>query len=136
MLKLTAIGSVGADAEVKQVNGKSVIEFSIAHSEKYIKNGEKVDNTTWIRCSKWVDDGKDGVAQYIKKGTKVYVEGFPKAQAYVNKKDNSPAASLELRVLVVELCGGKDSESGPQAPARPSAYHAPGPESPADDLPF
>lgn len=134
MLKLTAIGSVGADAEVKKVNGKSVIQFSVAHSEKYTDSkGEKQESTTWVRCSKWADDGKTGVAEYIKKGTKVYVEGFPKVQTYTTK-DGKQGASLELRVLQVELLGSKDSEPASQAPARPLGPAAADPA--GDDLPF
>ena len=35
MIKLQVIGNLGADCIQKEVNGKTVINFNVAHSEKY-----------------------------------------------------------------------------------------------------
>ena len=68
MLKISLIGRLGQDAMVNTVNGKTVINFSVAHSEKF-KNqqGEDVDKTTWVSCAYWTD--KSNVSNYLKKGT-------------------------------------------------------------------
>lgn len=158
MLKLTAIGNLGRDAEVKDVAGKKVIEFSIAHSERYTdRSGQQQERTTWVRCSYWRDGDRVGVAEYLKKGKQVYVEGIPQVSSYTTK-EGQPGASLDLRVTSLELIGGR-SEGGASgggsmgagsvpgytgygpAPSgsRPaaSAPPAPGPMDPlADDLPF
>jgi hypothetical protein len=49
MIKLTAIGHLGKDCTVNSVNGKNVINFTVAHSEKFKNNeGVQVDKTTWL----------------------------------------------------------------------------------------
>lgn len=115
MLKLTAIGNLGRDAEVKDVAGRKVIEFSIAHSERYTdRSGQQQERTTWVRCSYWRDGDRVGVAEYLKKGKQVYVEGIPQVSSYTTK-EGQPGASLDLRVTSLELIGGR-SEGG--APAQ------------------
>ena len=54
MLKLQLIGNLGQDAVVNNVGGKNVINFSVAHTEKY-KNSEgtEVSKTTWVSCAYW-----------------------------------------------------------------------------------
>lgn len=103
MLQTTAIGYLGQDATIKEVNGKSVTNFSIAHSEKY-KNaaGTVVEKTTWLECSHW---DAEKVSPYLKKGTQIYVVGQPDARAWKNKNDE-PVATLHLRVQRLELLGG------------------------------
>jgi len=68
MIRISVIGRLGQDATVNNVNEKTVINFSMAYSEKY-KNqqGQDVDRTTWVSCAYWTD--KTNVASYLKKGT-------------------------------------------------------------------
>ena len=56
MLKIQTIARLGQDAISNNVNGKNVINFSVAHSEKF-KNqqGVEVDKTTWISCAYWTE---------------------------------------------------------------------------------
>ncbi len=108
MLKLQVIGNLGKDAEVRTVNGKTVIGFSVAHTEKYTSNGQQQQKTTWVNCSYWTD--KTAIAPYLKKGTSVYVEGSPDVRVWGDAGNQK--ASMELRVLSVQLLGG-----GQQQPA-------------------
>lgn len=108
MLKLTAIGHLGKDAVVNQVSGKQVINFNLAHSEKWESNGEKKEKTVWLNCSYWVE--KTGIAPYLKKGTQIYVEGQPDIRTY-ETKEGKHGASLELRVFQIQLLGGKREEA-------------------------
>jgi single-strand DNA-binding protein len=108
MIKLTMIGHLGKDAEVRDVNGRKVIAFNVAHTEKYRdSSGTQQEKTTWLRCSYWTDN--TNVAPYLKKGTHVYVEGTPSADAYMSSTQNQPMANLDLRVMKIELLGGSDS---------------------------
>ena len=76
MIKLQAIGHLGKDCVVNTVNGKSVINFTVAHSEKFKDaSGVQKDRTIWVDCAYWTD--RTAVAPYLKKGTQVYVEGNP-----------------------------------------------------------
>ena len=103
MIKLQIVGHLGKDCVTKEVNGKNVINFNVAHSEKF-KDAQGVlkEKTTWVECAYWTD--RVGVAPYLKKGQLVYAEGSPEADGYLNK-ENQPAATLRMRVLNIQLLG-------------------------------
>lgn len=128
MIKLTAIGNLGKDAVLNNVNGKNVINFNVAHTERYKDaQGNQKDKTTWIDCSYWSE--KTGIAPYLKKGTSVYLEGQPDVRSYT-AKDGTNGASLVLRVGLVQLLS-KGSQSDDNAAQPQQGFQ------PADDsLPF
>jgi single-strand DNA-binding protein len=113
MIKLQVIGHLGKDCTTNVVNGKHVINFSVAHSERYKDaTGVQKEKTTWVECAYWTD--RTAIAPYLKKGQLVYAEGSPEARAY-QKGDGTAASSLTLRVLTVQLLGGSRGESGTDA---------------------
>ena len=132
MKKISIIGNVTKDAEIRRFEGgRSVINFDVAVNERYKdRNGQKAERTTYVRCAMWREN--TSIAQYITKGTKLYVEGSPDADAYVNKEGKA-IGNLKVNVREIEFLGSatKKSESGSGAPAEdvfaPSAN---------DDLPF
>ncbi len=108
MIKLQIVGNLGKDCIVKEVNGKNVINFSVAHTERYKDNqGNQKERTTWVECAYWTD--KTAVAQYLTKGKTVYAEGSPEADVYMNK-DNQAAATLRMRVQNIQLLGGNGGD--------------------------
>lgn len=108
MIKLQIIGNLGKDCIVKEVNGKNVINFSVAHTERYKDSqGNQKERTTWVECAYWTD--RTAVAQYLTKGRTVYAEGSPEADAYSNK-EGQPAATLRMRVQNVQLLGNSNNE--------------------------
>ena len=110
MIKLQIIGNLGADCIQKEINGKTVINFNVAHSEKFKDaQGNLKEKTTWVNCAYWTD--RTAVAQYLTKGRTVYAEGTPEAEAYTNK-DGQPASTLRMRVLTVQLLGGNTDAPG------------------------
>jgi len=146
MLQVEIIGNIGNDAQVKDFNGKKYIAFNVAHSEKF-KNqqGVETERTTWVSVLK---PGESAVAQYLKKGTPVFVRGDLSVKAY---KDNAGIWQVGVNCLAREvqlLPGGKrDQNAGTQqeAPAEQatntntnvsSAPAASEGEGNADDLPF
>jgi single-strand DNA-binding protein len=100
MLKMQVIGYSGSDAVLKEVNGKQVINFSVAHTDKW-KNpdGVLVERTTWVKCAIW---DRPNLAPHIKKGTLLLVEGSPASEAYSNK-DSELVSNLTLTVHHTEL---------------------------------
>ena len=109
MIKLQVIGNLGADCIQKEVNGKTVINFNVAHSEKYKDaQGNLKDRTTWVNCAYWTD--KTAIVQYLTKGKTVYAEGSPEADGYTNK-DGQVTATLRMRVQNIQLLGGKEGQS-------------------------
>lgn len=112
MIKLQIVGNLGKDCIVKEVNGKNVINFSVAHTERYKDSqGNQKERTTWVECAYWTD--KTAVAQYLTKGKTVYAEGSPEADAYMNK-DNQAAATLRMRVQNIQLLGGSGGDTPQQ----------------------
>jgi single-strand DNA-binding protein len=136
MIKLTAIGHLGKDFTVNSVNGKNVINFTVAHSEKYKNNeGVQVDKTTWLDCAYWAE--RTGIAPYLKKGTLVYIEGQPEVKVY-QKQDRSTGASLSVRIHSVQLLGGSDRNTQTQPTESQTPQNSSIPENGwvIDDLPF
>ncbi|MEP6712143.1 MAG: single-stranded DNA-binding protein [Ferruginibacter sp.] len=145
MIKLQIVGNLGADCIQKEVNGKTVINFNVAHSEKFKDGqGNLVEKTIWVNCAYWTD--KTAIAQYLTKGKTVYAEGSPEADGYTNK-DGQVAATLRMRVQNIQLLGGNGdgqnqgtnqgnvSHSG-ATPAPTVRNPAPANVSTDDDLPF
>ncbi|MFM9907910.1 MAG: single-stranded DNA-binding protein [Chitinophagaceae bacterium] len=140
MIKLQVIGNLGKDCVTNVVNGKSVINFSVAHTEKYKDSqGNQKDKTIWVECAYWTD--RTAIAPYLRKGTQVYVDGSPEVKTYA-KNDGTNGASLNLRVLSVQLLGAKSegssggsnyNASSSMAVSVPSASDI---TEPIDDLPF
>lgn len=133
MIKLQVIGNLGGDAEIREVNGKRTINFSVAHSEKFTdKNGNKVESTTWVRCTIW-REGQESVkvAEFLKKGVKVFVEGAPTIDTYENNQ-RKVVASLNLRVDRVELLSSLEKP----APGAEAASTVVPPVTVSDGTPF
>lgn len=106
MIKLQIVGNLGKDCIVKEVNGKNVINFSVAHTERFKDSrGNQKEKTTWVECAYWTD--RTAISPYLLKGQMVYAEGTPEADGYTNKEGN-PAATLRMRVQNIQLLGGKN----------------------------
>jgi single-strand DNA-binding protein len=111
MIKLQVIGNLGKDCVTNTVNGKNVINFNVAHTEKFRDaQGNQKDKTIWVDCAYWTD--RTGIAPYLKKGTQVYVDGSPEVKTF-QKSDGTMGASLTLRVLSVQLLGSRSEGSAP-----------------------
>ena len=137
MIKMQVIARLGKDCIVYTVNGKNVINFTVAHSEKYKDSqGNQQEKTTWVEAAYWTD--RTAVAPYLTKGTQVYVEGTPEVRSF-QRNDGTAGASLSLRVREVQLLGGRDNNqngSDLQAQNRQGAAAPVSVNEAADDLPF
>lgn len=154
MIKLQVIGHLGKDCVVNNVNGKNVINFSVAHSEKFKDaQGVQKDKTVWVECAYWTE--RTGIAPYLKKGTLVFAEGSPEIRTYTTN-DGRQGASWNLRVSAVQLLGSRNENQGgetgaassyqnPQNQTSQPSYNQPASQpnisanevtEPSDDLPF
>lgn len=140
MVRMQAIGNLGKDAVTNTVNGKTVINFTLAHTEKgrdRDAQGNPKDKTIWVDCAYWTE--RTAVAQYLKKGTQIYVEGQPDIRTYTTQ-DGRQGASLTLRVGNLQLLGSRSGDgnsldpgsSGGSIPPPPPVDNAAGDE----PLPF
>jgi single-strand DNA-binding protein len=115
--KMTLIGNVGRDPEVKtSASGVKFARFVVAINK--ISKGEKT--TQWIDVVVFNEKTCDVVETYIRKGTKVFVEGEPTVRAYAAKTGEAKA-QLELVVgkfdgRILMLSGREDAPAKANVP--------------------
>jgi single-strand DNA-binding protein len=98
--KVTLIGFLGNDAEVRTNNDRSLTTLSVATKSSYKKDGKYIEHTEWHRC---VVFGKLGeFASTLKKGAHIQVEGELRSREYepkkVGKKQPEKKTIWEIRV--------------------------------------
>jgi len=115
---LIIVGNVGKDPEMRYTPaGQAVTSFSVATSRQYTAgNGEQVKETVWFRVSTW---GKQAEVcnQYIKKGSKVLVEGRLTPDKSTGnpriwqKNDGTSGASYEVTAQTVRFLSARGEGS-------------------------
>jgi single-strand DNA-binding protein len=94
--KVTLIGFIGADVEVRTNNDRSLTTLSLATKSSYKKDGKYIEHTEWHRC---VVFGKLGeFAATLKKGAHIQVEGELRSRKYDSTKTNTEVTVWEIRV--------------------------------------
>jgi single-strand DNA-binding protein len=127
--KFIGIGNLGRDPEMRFMpDGKAVCNFSIAISEKYKdKSGESKEVTEWVNIALF---GKlaEIAGEYLKKGSKVYIEGKMKTEKY--SKDGIDRYTTKIIGEKMEMLSSKsEAQSTSKAPV-PDDFPA------DDDIPF
>ncbi len=133
------VGNLGKDPEMRYTpSGQAVTSFSVAVNDDYTSsNGEKVKRTIWYRISAW---GKQAEIcnQYVKKGSKVLVEGRLTADPATGGpriwtgQDGSACASFEISAQTVRFL----SSRGDGAAAEVQADVAPDDAGDEPNIPF
>lgn len=109
MLKIEMIGNLGADVEVRDVNGSKFASFRMAHTDKWTnQSGEEKESTIWVDVT--VNNTESKVLQYLKSGVKVFVRGIGRLRVYSSQKDRCMKAGLTIIANEIELCGGSSDE--------------------------
>ena len=87
--KVNLLGNLGQDPDIRTMqNGKKVCTFSLATSDSWKdkETGEKKEKTEWHRVVVF-NEGLIGVVEsYIKKGTKIYLEGSLQTRKWTDDK--------------------------------------------------
>jgi len=108
MQKIQIIGNIGNDAKIDVINGNKYINFSVCVNSSYKdKDGVKVQSTFWYNILKKQVEGK--LAQYLLKGTKIFVFGDFSLNLF-KAKDNTTKASLNVFANHIELLGNSKKE--------------------------
>ena len=105
MKKMIITGNVGKDPELRaDQSGNQFATFSVGVSV----GTKQAPKTDWVEIS---CNGKlaDIAKTYVKKGSKLLVEGFPSASAYVNR-ENKPVASLRIFANTIEFLSKREDE--------------------------
>lgn len=99
--RLTIIGNVGRDAELRQLDsGKQVANFSVAVNDYQ-------EHTLWVKVVVW-GNFADTVVKYAKKGVKVFVEGSLNSDDYGNPRiwnntEGEPRTNFEMNANTVKF---------------------------------
>ena len=105
--KVIIIGNLGADPEARQFNnGGSVTNISVATSEQWTdkQSGEKREATEWHRITLFNRLGEIA-AQYLRKGSKVYIEGSLRTRKYQDQSGQDRYIT-EIRAEQMQMLDG------------------------------
>src|ERR1022692_1154843 len=112
--KVTLIGFLGSNPEVRTNDNRSFTTLSLATKSSYKKDGKYISHTEWHRC---VVFGKlSEFAKTLTKGTHILVEGELRSREYDSKKTDSKQRVWEIRVASIlkldraEKAGPEDRE--------------------------
>lgn len=138
--KVILIGNLGADPDVRSTaGGKAVANLSVATSESWKdrQTGETRENTEWHRVV-FFDRTAEVAGQYLRKGSRVYVEGKLQTRKWQDK-DGNDRWTTEILGRDLQMLGDGGSDR-PQRSAPPqnagSADQAPPHDNLEDDIPF
>lgn len=117
--KVMLIGNVGKDPEIRHLaNSSMVARFPLATSEKFkLKNGELQEQTEWhnIVCWRFLAELAEN---YIKKGSRLYIEGRIKTSNWVDKETQEKRYSTEIIASSILLLDRAPSASENTASAQ------------------
>jgi len=121
-------GTVTANAQTKNVNGKDVINFSIAVNDSYKpKNSDEVKRKVkFYDCGYW---SSSKISEHLTKGKIVQLLGDTSAKAWQDK-EGKLHARLAFTVFKIKLLGGGSKKDENITTEEPPT------ETNADDLPF
>ena len=125
--KVILVGNLGKDPEVRRMtSGEPVVNLSIATSESWRDkaSGERKEKTEWHRVVIFNKNLADVAEKYLRKGSKVYVEGQLQTRKWTDK-DGAEKYSTEvvLQNFRGELTmldgrgGGGEGRGAAEAPA-------------------
>ena len=111
--KVIIIGNLGADPETRQFsNGGSVTNISVATSEQWTdkQTGEKREATEWHRVTLFNRLGEIA-AQYLRKGSKVYIEGSLRTRKWQDQ-NGQDRYTTEIRADQMQMLDGATGGMG------------------------
>jgi single-strand DNA-binding protein len=127
--KVMIIGRLGADPELKYMpSGKGVANIRVATSERWKdrQSGDAKERTEWHSVTAY-DKLAEIIAEYLRKGSQVYIEGSLRTRKWQDK-EGKDRYTTEIIAQQMQMLGGK-----PQGGERPARQEQQRPAPPADD---
>ena len=133
--KVILIGNLTRDVELKHLpKGTAVCNLSLAVNRRW-KNeaGEEKEDVYFAECKAFGKQAET-IAQYVRKGHPLLVEGRLTREEWDDKKTGDKRSTTRIMIETFQFLKGRDEGAAP-AP-RAQAPAAPNPDLDADDLPF
>ena len=151
--KVILLGNLGRDPEIRSMqSGKKMASFSIATSKRWKDKNtqEQKENTSWHNIVVFNEGLVDVIEKYVKKGSKIYVEGELSTRKYQDKDGNDKYTTEVIlqgyNSNLTMLGSGNSISSGGEQPmntsreiVQPDESISPGPSDSSDlddDIPF
>jgi single-strand DNA-binding protein len=111
--RVTLIGNLGKDPEIKYTpSGTPVAKLALATNERFKdKAGEWQDRTEWHNVVLWQRQAEIA-SEYLKKGSKVYIEGRLQTRSWDDKTTNQKKYMTEVVATDLILLGGRGESGG------------------------
>jgi single-strand DNA-binding protein len=143
--KVILVGNLGADPETRYMpSGSAVTNLSVATSESWKdkQTGEQTERTEWHKVVMF-DRLAEVAAEYLRKGSQVYIEGKLQTRKWQDR-DGNDRWTTEIRASEMQMLGGRGSGGGSfggGAPQQGGGGGGSAPPEPAaddfdDDIPF
>lgn len=135
--KVILIGNLGSDPETHyKPDGKVIVNINVATSESWKdkQSGERQEKTEWHRVV-FFNRLAEVAAEYLKKGSKVYIEGSLRTSQYKGK-DGTEKSSTQIIAREMQMLDSKNSNSGDtqqKAAPKPTVIEN---NNDDDDIPF
>ena len=148
--KVILVGNLGADPETRYMpSGSAVTNLSVATSESWKdkQTGEQNERTEWHKVVMF-DRLAEIAAEYLRKGSQVYIEGKLQTRKWQDR-DGNDRWTTEVRANEMQMLGGRGGAGGgggsfggggaPSGGGQQGGGNAPpqpGPDDFDDDIPF
>jgi len=132
--KAILIGNLGADPEIRYTqSGTQVTTFNVATTERWKgQDGQMQESTEWHRIVAWKRLAEI-CAEYLSKGSKVYIEGAIKTRKWQDQQGND-RFTTEIIAREMKMLSPRNGESSSgEMPEPPSGYGTGGM---GEDVPF
>ena len=139
--KVIIIGNLGQDPEIRKTqDGREIANFSLATSEKWFdkSSGEKKEKTEWHKISVFSQGLVDIIKQYVKKGSKLYIEGALQTRKW---KDGNGIEKYSTEIVLqnfnstLQILNSSEKEIGKHSIEKGNGY-SPQAEDFNDEIPF
>jgi single-strand DNA-binding protein len=135
--RVILIGNLGRDPEIRTTqDGKKIGNLSVATTESWTdkRSGERRQRTEWHRVVLFNDSLSDVAQKYLKKGSKVYLEG----QLQTRKWTDQAGAEKYATEVVLQGFGGRlvmlENKNEDDKPQEAAPAHDPDPREPEEKL--
>jgi single-strand DNA-binding protein len=133
--KVILLGNLGKDPEIRHLDsGVMVARFSLATSEVYKKDGQRVTQTEWHNLVAWRTNAEI-IEKYVKKGDRLYIEGRIRTRNYEDNGVKKYVTEIEVESFKMLTPKHTDAPISGE-PADVSSIPPPSVPEPGGDLPF